>query len=240
MSSLHLPTNRILLLLTLSAFGLLGSGCNIASSVAYFVTPNPTVEAQYEIRDIPTIVFVDDRRNTVNPVRFRRLIAETVSQDLLDKELVKEVFSPRDADLAARKFDRGSTPVEISQIAEAVEASQIIYVEMIQFVLSRDGVSPDPYAACNIRVLDLEQKMQVFPQKTDESEIGEFNVEQTRSGHKSYLLQVSLPSQTSQGLSDARVRQKLGESLAEETGHRIAKLFYEHEIPSVGANLIYQ
>ena len=163
MSSLHLPANRILLLLALSAFGFLGTGCNVASGVAYFVTPNPKVEAQYEIRDIPTVVFVDDRRNTVNPVRFRRLIAETASQDLLDQELVAEVFSPRDADLAARRFDRGSTPVEISRIADAVEARQIIYVEMIRFVLSRDGISPDPYASCNIRVLDLEKKKQVFP-----------------------------------------------------------------------------
>ncbi|MBG80122.1 MAG: hypothetical protein CMJ39_05355 [Phycisphaerae bacterium] len=240
MSSLNLPVNRALLLLALCAFGFLATGCNVASGVAYFVTPNPTVEAQYEIRDIPTVIFVDDRRNTVNPVRFRRLIAETASQDLLDEELVNEVFSPRDADLAARKFDRGSTPVEISRIAEAVEAKQIIYVEMIQFVLSRDGVSPDPYASCNIRVLDLEQRKQVFPDKKELSEAGEFNVEQTVSGNKSYTLQVSLPSQTSQGLTDARVRQKLGESLAEETGHRIAKLFYEHEIPAVGANLIYQ
>ena len=240
MSSQHLSTNRILLVLALSAFGLLGTGCNIASSVAYFVTPNPSVDAQYDIKDIPTVVFVDDRRNTVNPVRFRRLIAETTSQDLLDQELVTEVYSPRDADLAARQYDRGSTPAEISRIAEAVEARQIIYVEMLQFALSRDGVSPDPFAACNIRVLNLDLRKQVFPQKTDESEIGEFNVEQTKSGNKSYLLQVTLPSQTSQGMTDARVRQKLGEALATETGNRIAKLFYEHEIPAVGANLIYQ
>ena len=37
--------------------------CNIASTVAYVTAPNPVTEAEYELKDTSTVVFIDDRRN---------------------------------------------------------------------------------------------------------------------------------------------------------------------------------
>ena len=227
-----------LLMMTMVAAALSG-GCNIASGVAYLTTPNPVVEAQYDLRDVPTVVFVDDRRNEVNPVRFRRVVAETASQDLLNRDLVGDVISPRDADLAARQLDRGSRPIGIDRVGEAVGADQVVYVEMLRFTLSRDGLTPEPYSACRIRVVDLEEGKRTFPASA-EAERYESSISGTTSPGDAYLLEVTLPAEKSQGLTDSRILQSLNEQLAMETGRRISQLFYDHEVAAVGANLIYQ
>lgn len=220
-------TRTVVIASILLAVLLASGGCNVASAVAYATTPNPVQEAEYELQDKPTVIFVDDRRNQVNPVRFRRTIADVLSEDLLEEELVSDVISPRDATAAARQLDRGSRPASVVRVGELVGAEQVIYVEMLNFSLSRDGFSPDPFANCNVRVIDVGGKKRMFPPLE-------------KGDSKSFLLQVSLPAEKSQGLTDSRVRQFLGESLAKETGHRISQLFYDHEIPAVGANLLYR
>ena len=206
---------------------LIGMGmcsCNIASTVAYVTAPNPVTEAQYELKDTSTVIFIDDRRNWVSPVRLRRIIGDTASEGLLQEELVTDVISPRDATAAARQLDRGPRPAGIDRVGEMVGAKQVIYVEMVGFTLTSDGITPEPYAACRVRVIDLNEQKRTFP-PVDESD--------------SWLVEVSLPGVKSQGMQDSRQRQKLGELLAMETGRKVAMLFYEHSEPAVGANLIY-
>ena len=198
--------------------------CNIASTVAYVTAPNPVTEAEYELKDTSTVIFIDDRRNWVSPVRLRRIIGDTASEGLLKEELVTDVISPRDATAAARQLDRGPRPVGIDRVGEMVGAKQIIYVEMVGFSLSQDGITPEPYAACRVRVIDLNEQKRMYP-PVDES--------------NSRLVEVSLPGTKSQGMTDSRQRQKLGELLATETGRKVAMLFYEHSEPAVGANLLF-
>ncbi len=198
--------------------------CNIASTVAYVTAPNPVTEAEYELKDTSTVIFIDDRRNWVSPVRLRRIIGDTASEGLLKEEIVTDVISPRDATAAARQLDRGPRPIGIDRVGEMVGAKQIIYVEMVGFSLSQDGLSPEPYAACRVRVIDLDEQKRLYP-PVDES--------------NSRLVEVSLPGTKSQGMTDSRQRQKLGELLAMETGKQVAMLFYEHSQPAVGANLLF-
>lgn len=198
--------------------------CNIASTVAYVTAPNPVTEAEYELKDTSTVVFIDDRRNWVSPVRLRRIIGDTASEGLLKEELVTDVISPRDATAAARQLDRGARPAGIDRVGELVGAKQIIYVEMVGFSLTQDGMTPEPYAACRVRVIDLNEEKRMFPPVEDSN---------------SRLVEVSLPGTKSQGMTDSRQRQKLGELLAQETGRQVAMLFYEHSQPAVGANLLF-
>jgi hypothetical protein len=198
--------------------------CNIASTVAYVTAPNPVTEAEYELKDTSTVIFIDDRRNWVSPVRLRRIIGDTASEGLLKEEIVTDVISPRDATAAARQLDRGPRPIGIDRVGEMVGAKQVIYVEMVGFSLSQDGLSPEPYAACRVRVIDLDEQKRLYP-PVDES--------------NSRLVEVSLPGTKSQGMTDSRQRQKLGELLAMETGKQVAMLFYEHSQPAVGANLLF-
>ena len=115
------------------------SGCNIASTVAYITTPNPVMEAQYELKDESTVIFIDDRRSRVSPVRLRRTIGDVASEGILEEELVSDVISPRDATAAARQLDRGPKPAAISAVGKMVGADQVIYVEVIQFSLMLSG-----------------------------------------------------------------------------------------------------
>ncbi|MCH2132289.1 MAG: hypothetical protein MK116_00930 [Phycisphaerales bacterium] len=217
----------VFVLLVLAVAGLLTCGCNVASAVAYVATPNPVVEAEYELQDVPTVVFVDDRRNRVNPVRFRRTIADVASEDLLAEELVTDVISPRDATAAARQLDRGAQAAGVGAVGKLVGADQVIYIEMLQFTLSRDGISPDPYARCRIRVIDVANRVRRFPAAD-------------KGDSDAYMLEISLPAEKSQGLTDSRTRQQLGEMLSDEIGRRVAQLFYDHEIPAVGGNLLFR
>lgn len=201
------------------------SGCNVASTVAYITTPNPVLEAKYQLEDESTVIFIDDRRSRISPVRLRRTIGDVASEDLLKEELVTDVISPRDATAAARQLDRGPKPAGIGSVGKMVGADQVIYVEVLDFRLSRDGFSPDPYVACRVRVIDVAERKRQFP-----------DVEEAPS----YLLEVTLPRATAQSVGDARFRQKLGEQLATETGNQIARLFYDHEVPAIGAKLLYQ
>ena len=200
-------------------------GCNVASTVAYITTPNPVMEARYELKDESTVIFIDDRRSRVSPVRLRRTIGDVASEGILKEELVVDVISPRDATAAARQLDKGPKPAAIGSVGKMVGADQVIYVEMVEFrLLGPDGYTPDPYASCQVRVVDLVEKKRQFPDPEKSL---------------SHTVEVRLPQQKSLSVADSRARQKLGELLATETGVQIARLFYDHEVPAVGANLLY-
>ncbi|MGY8757349.1 MAG: hypothetical protein ACKVLC_08245, partial [Phycisphaerales bacterium] len=66
---------RILASILLLATIALLSSCNIAGVASYLTTPDPEQEALFVLPNVPTVVFVDDRRNVMHPVRLRRVIA---------------------------------------------------------------------------------------------------------------------------------------------------------------------
>ena len=222
-----MPIRPVNVMLSLAALGsVLMSGCNVASTVAYITTPNPVMEAQYELKNESTVIFVDDRRSQISPVRLRRTIGDVASEGLLEEEVVSDVISPRDATAAARQLDRGAKPAAISTVGRMVGADQVIYVEVIQFNLtSSDGYTPDPYASCRVRVVDLVEKKRKFPDPEESP---------------AHFVEVRLPGERSLSMNESRVRQELGERLATETGLQIARLFYDHEVDAIGANLLYR
>ncbi|UCD75970.1 MAG: hypothetical protein JSV91_03425, partial [Phycisphaerales bacterium] len=59
--------------------------CNIIGPVAYLIEGPGTIEAQYELPDVTTVVYVDDRANVVNPTNLRRVIGDRTSSDLMEK-----------------------------------------------------------------------------------------------------------------------------------------------------------
>ncbi|MDG2291928.1 MAG: hypothetical protein P8L37_04655, partial [Phycisphaerales bacterium] len=136
-----------LLLAVLAAVSLFVlSGCNIASAVGYAVHPEPEFEAEYTLANVPTVIFIDDRRGVVNPTRLRRVIADEATAQLMEEGVISEgnMIAPRDAMVAARRSDRSDDVVPIAHIAELVGADQVIYVDVNQFALTFDGVTPDP------------------------------------------------------------------------------------------------
>jgi hypothetical protein len=219
-------TDRLLTIaLMLLALALVIAGCNIAGPVAYFVGGPPSVNAEYKLPDRPTVVYVDDRANTIgtNAPAIRRAIAEKVSEDLMVKKLVTTTISPRDAMGVVATSDRHGELMPIDAIGRAVGAEQIIYVQMLSFSGTSDGATPRPTAVCRVRVIDVVERKRLFPPPD--------------SQEASRLLEVNTREVDPAMLRSAASRLKVYQALADETGEQIAKLFYKHEIKELGGSL---
>ena len=206
-------------LLWMSAMG----GCNIVGPAHYLIAGGPTVDAEYILADVPTLVYIDDRKNEVSPISLRKVIADRVCGDLMEHKVLTATISSQDAMTLAAQRERNSQILSIEEIGDAVGARQVIYVEMMQFDDTPDGFTPRPIANCHIKVLDLEKKERVYPAEDADVPYREVQV-MTR--------EVDPALYASRG-----GRLKVFEVLAQQTGADIAKLFYKHEHRPMGENL---
>jgi hypothetical protein len=219
--------NRTRALTSLIALVLLtAAGCNIVAPIAYIIEGPPKVPAEYTLLDRPTVVFVDDRGSVIpaNARAIRRSIADKVSEELMVRKLVTVTISPRDAMALASARDKHGELMAIDEIGREVGAEQILYIEMISFALTPDGVIPKPTAVCQVRLIDTQERARLYPQGDD-------------GGQVARTLQASLPELDPTTFNSAASRLKIYEALADVTGDQITKLFYEHEKKELGGQL---
>jgi hypothetical protein len=207
--------------LALAACCMIG-GCNIVGPIAAIATPPPKVQALYDLQDVPTVVFVDDRDNLVSPSSLRRVVADTASSQLMANEAVSMTITPQDAMLIASRSDRNNALMDIEAIGRAVGAHQIIYVRITQFSATEDGYTPVPVAAATVKVIDVVSGTRVFPG----SEMPD-----------GYPVRTTGKPVDPSMYSTRTTRLKLYESLAAGLGDEIAKIFYTHDLQELGKNL---
>ncbi len=196
-------------------------GCNIVGPVAAVAAGPPKLEAQYVLPNVPTVVFVDDPRNLVNPVTLRKVIAETASQELMVEELLTTTISPQDAIAITQRSDRAGKKMSIEDLGRAVGAQQVIYVQIITFARSPDGYTPRPVASALVKVIDVANGQRVFPARGD-------------NGWPVNTVGAPVdPSLYGSRTSNA----KIFETLARQLGDQVAKVFYEHEYKELGEHL---
>lgn len=199
------------------------AGCNIVGPIAYAIEGTGTTPAQYTLPDVPTVVFIDDRINSVNPTLLRKEIAMRASTDLMEKKALSTTISPVDAMAVASQADRNNDLMSIDEIGRSVGADVVIYVEMQAFQRSADGASTRPFATCQVRVIDVKNQVRLFP--APDSEVPSAPVSaMTREVDPSLM-------------RDRSKRLKVYQELAEELGGNIARLFYKHERVDLGGNL---
>lgn len=203
------------------------AGCNIATPIAYVLHPEPQVSAEFTLSNVPTVIFIDDRRNRINPTRLRRVIADEATTLLMEKGVISEQFmiSPRDATVMARKQDRSGTIISLEKVGELVGAQQLIYIDVEQFALTYDGVTPAPRSISKVKVLDLVSGKRVFPDPGGEGTTDYFT------------LNVEIPSPSPHGFHTAKIRNEMNDELALLTGERLAKLFYNYMESELGDRL---
>jgi hypothetical protein len=194
--------------------------CNIASVVAYVTTPDPEQEAMYVLPDVTTVVFVDDRRDVLHPVRLRRVIAEQVTNELLAKKILTTMISPRDVMRVSATNDKYNNLLSVGELGSAVNAGIVIYVEMTAFGLTSDGHTANPRASCNIRVVDVENNRRLFPE-----------------GNIPYSVSDTISHVSSNRVTSSTETRELSEELAMKLGDSIAKVFYDHKVGRLGENL---
>ena len=199
--------------------------CNILGPATYFAFGQSKAEAKYVLLDRRTVVFVDDRHNAIplNATRIRRTIADKVSMDLMAQEVLTATISSRDAMALARRRDREGKLLSMETIGESVGAQQVIYVEMMGFRGSPDGVTPRPSASCRVKVIDVANRTRLFPAPDAHQAWQDVSVES---------LPISLELYRT-----AAGRREIEEMLAKLLGDQVAKLFYGHVPREIGTRL---
>jgi len=201
----------------------LSGGCNIVGPASYIISGPPSVDAEYELADVPTVVFIDDRHNVVNPISLRRAIADKASEDLMMKKILAKTISGQDAMTLATQRERNNQIMSIEDIGKAVGAKQVIYVEMLQFQDILPDYTPRPTSACRVRVIDVENRKRMYPAEDAQE--------------PSRLVQASTREVNPELYRTRTGRVETLQALAITTGEEIGKLFYKHEIKQLGSNL---
>ena len=210
--------DHLLVAFLIVAAALFLRGCNIVAPIVVATAPEPTVPAQYELEDRPTLVFVDDRDGVLVPAGLADVIADRASEQLMLQEIITSAIRPRDATAVARTKDRANNLMPIDSIGEAVGAEQVIYVEIASLSEAAADEQLAPVATARVKVLDIVSKKRVFPAEgvaafdyhTVNAKIGQVDEEMYRT---------------------ASTRRKVRETMALQLGDEIARLFYEHKAP---------
>jgi hypothetical protein len=212
------------LVVSTAACALMGS-CNILGPAGYLAFGQPKAPALYEPQDRSTVVFVDDRNNAIpmNATRIRREIADKVSTDLMEQEIITDMISSRDAMATARNRDRDGELMSIDAVGAAVGAEQVIYIEMISFQGSPDGYSPRPTASCRLKVIDVPNRVRLFPAPDAEQPF--------------FPVTVVSPPISPELYTSNEGRRQIESILALLLGDQIAKLFYKHVPDELGTRL---
>jgi hypothetical protein len=203
-----------------------GWGCNILAPAAFIMAGPGKVDAAYKLEDRPTVVFIDDRHNTLSPVSLRQVIADRLTQDLMQKAKVTNAIDPGDALAVARRHDRHESVLPIDAVGRAVGAEQVVYVELVAFVDSPDGITPTPTSVANVKVIDVANQKRLFPAGDD---LG--------LGQAAITVSSEIPPVDPELLRSRSSRLRVHTMLAEETGATIARLFYKHSPRELGRNL---
>ncbi|MHC4767766.1 MAG: hypothetical protein ACYTEI_03515 [Planctomycetota bacterium] len=201
------------------------ASCNILSPAAYLAFGQPKAPALYEPEDRTTVVFVDDRHNAIpmNATRIRREIADRISMDLMEQEVITDMISSRDAMVMARNRDREGQLMSIDGLGAAVGAQQVIYVEMISFRGTSDGYSPKPTASCRIKVIDVPNRVRLFPAPDADPPF--------------FPVTIESPAISPELYTSTEGRRQIENILAALLGDQIAKLFYKHVPDELGTRL---
>lgn len=209
---------RIVTVAIVVAASLFTTGCNIVGPIMVATAPEPTVPAQYELEDRPTLVFVDDRDGVLAPASLADVIADRASEQLITNTLVTSAIRPRDAVAVARAHDRANNLMAIGEIGEAVGAEQVIYVQIVSLNETPSQEKFTPVATATVKVLDVVAKKRLFP-------------EEGVGAADAYAVNASIPPVDESMYRTASTRRRVRETMALALGDEIAKVFYEHLAP---------
>jgi hypothetical protein len=203
------------------------AGCNILVPVAYVLEGPGQIEAEYELRDVATVVFVDDQKSTFPRMALRAIVAETIAEQLVTTGTLPaaKMISARDTLALARQLESASNRVSIARIGREAGAEQIIYVTLEGFALTLDGHTPRPTSICRVKVIDLAVGRRVYPGAA------------LPSGR---AVQTQLREVDPDNFKTFARRRKVEDELAFETGVDVANLFHKHERVNLGEHLGYR
>lgn len=212
--------------LGVAAGALLGS-CNIVTPVAYAIDGPGKIDAEFNLPNKKTVVFVDDPLNILPRTALRTAIGDAVSFDLMQREILTATVATRDA-IAVSRTGAGANAnklLSIEAIARALDASQVIYIRPTIFDVAgrSDTQGIRPTASVRVKVIDVDTKERVYP-GADVMHEGREVTASVRESDTSVL-------RTRAG------RTQVEDALAKKVAVEVGQLFYEHDRIDLGENL---
>jgi len=209
-----------LLLLCVGALAV--AGCNIVAPIAYAIEGPGKISAQHKLADLPTVVFVDDRKNVMTRTVLRSTLGDTAAETLMRKKVLTRTISTSDAVAVARRQETERALMPMDAIGRAVGAEQVIYVNMVSFGLTTDGYNPRPTAVAEVRVIDVNERVRTFPPEGLEG---------------GRVVEAMLREIDPDTLRTQATRRAVEDRLATALGVEIARLFFEYERVNLGEHL---
>jgi len=209
------PILRTLTLLAaLATFGVVSPGCNIVAPAFLIIHGPPKVKKQYELdANRSTVVFVDDRANVMPRRSLRTVMTQSADEMLINKDVVKqENVLTSVAAMQVASQERYGSPKTIVEIGRAIDAEVVIYISMVDWSLTRDGVSMAPTMRARVKVIDAKENKRLWPN-------------QTVNG---YPVTVELPAALGAQPETRAERAQVEAELAKIAGVKVARLFFTH------------
>lgn len=206
-------------ILIMTAFVALGAGCNIIAPIAYAIHGPQKINPVHTLpKDRTTVIFVDDPSSKVAQRRLRYTMANTATNDLLEKRVLTDMLEPRGIIGAAVKEDHENR-MSITELGRSVDAEVVIYALVTNYSLSPSSGTYLPTAELRVKVMDVASGERLWP----DDEFGA-------------PLSVQIPQRPGQSPTSAAERIEVEEQLAKRAGKGLAQLFYRHEITETVLN----
>jgi len=188
-------------------------GCNLLTPVAYAIHGPEKILPVFTLpEEATTVIFVDDPSSKIAQRRLRYAMADTATDQLLEKRVLIDMLEPRGIIATAAK-DSHSNRMSITELGKSVGADIVIYAVVTEFSLSPETGSYIPQATLRVKVIDVAKGKRIWPE--------------SNFGHQMNIRIPQLP-----GLSpDTNAAQlAIEQKLAIRTGLGLSQLFYKHEI----------
>lgn len=172
--------------------------------------------ARFELTREPVMILLDDPSQRVDwPPMYSHLFDE-LSQQLLRHEAAARII-PQETVERLRQSVPDFEKRGCREIGEMAKATQVLWLEVREFLATEDFVDASAAAYCSVAVRVIDAK-----QTSDRTRVRLFP--ESPAGH---IATVKLDGAE---VTMAKTRDGIAKKLAERLADKIAKLFYEHEL----------
>lgn len=225
----------LFVVLLTAAFAL--PGCAGGGFLSYVFGAGEIIKAKYKLQDRDTLILVDDPNRRLGSSTMPAVVSNNVKHHLQGQQENTKDFMPGAKFLTAsdlsdlhRTHGQNLAKMPIDDIGRLAGVDQVIYVEVESASLYHQTRQvTKPQAMVSVKVIDVVERKRLFPPGP--------KLEDSSHVPPGFPVKVTMRydgTDDSGGRgSEAVLRQKL----AEETGKKVAEVFYDHNKPQPGRNI---
>ena len=213
------------------------NGCAGGSFLAYIFGAGESIPAKYKLQDRDTLILVDDPDYRLGAPHMTNVVANNIRYHLQNQRDADSKFMPTaklvtlsDLTTAGRLTDQNLSKMTIEDIGSLAQAKQVIYVEVESASLYHETRQvTKPKASVTVKVLDVVERKRLFPAPPKMAD--------SRITPPGYPVVVQLRFDGVDDSGGRGMETVLNQHLAEETGKKVAQVFYDHSKPPPGRSI---